>query len=217
VRFRENGRQRYLSEIELAALGKALRKAETTGLPWKLNNRGKNSKHIPRNRSPVVYPKHVTNAIRLLLFTGCRRGEILNLRWNEVDLNRGLLFLSDSKTGQKTVVSNCSAIAILGDMDRLDEFVVPGNILGNARHDLKRPWEHIRMEAKLHDVRLHDLRHTHASIGAAAGFGLPIIGKLLGHASPQNTQRYAHIADDPARRASNEIGSILLGALEGVK
>ncbi len=216
-RFREKNRQRYLNSAELTALGKALHKAETVGLPWKIISKGKRAKHIPKNRPPVIYPKHVTNAIRLLLFTGCRRGEILNLQWSEVDTNRGLLFLSDSKTGQKTVILNGAAVAILSEMGRHEKFVVPGDIPGKARHDLKRPWDHIRTEAKLHDVRLHDLRHTHASIGVAAGFGLPIIGKLLGHVTPQTTQRYAHVADDPARRASNEIGTLLQGVLKGTQ
>ena len=117
-----------------------------------------------------------------------------------MDLGRGLLFLPDSKTGQKTVILNRSAIEILEPMDRTDRYVIPGAIPDQPRHDLKRPWTHIRAAAKLEDVRLHDLRHTHASIGAMAGFGLPIVGKLLGHASSMTTQRYAHIADDPARR-----------------
>lgn len=205
-RFREQGRQRYLSDEELARLGMALVLSETEGLPWTIRATGNNRKHIAKGKQATVYPTHVTNAIRLLLMTGCRLREILNLQWKEVDIGRGLLFLADSKTGRKTVILNRSAIAILNTMERGDRYVVPGDIPNQPRHDLKRPWTHIRAAAGLEDVRLHDLRHTHASIGAMAGFGLPIVGKLLGHASSMTTQRYAHIADDPARRASDVIG-----------
>lgn len=208
-RFKEQGRQRYLSDEELARLGSALVTAETEGLPWTIKATGDRLKHVAKDNQTIVYPSHVTNAIRLLLMTGCRLREILRLQWKEVDLGRGLLFLPDSKTGQKTVILNRSAIAILEAMDRTDRYVIPGDIADQPRHDLKRPWTHIRAAAKLEDVRLHDLGHTHASIGAMAGFGLPIVGKLLGHASSMTTQRYAHIADDPARRASDAIGLIL--------
>jgi len=208
-RFKEQGRQRYLNDEELARLGSALVLAETEGLPWTIKATGDRLKHVAKDNQAIVYPSYVTNAIRLLLLTGCRLREILRLQWKEVDLGRGLLFLPDSKTGRKTVILNRSAIAILEAMDRTDRYVIPGDIPDQPRHDLKRPWTHIRAAAKLEDVRLHDLRHTHASIGAMAGFGLPIVGKLLGHASSMTTQRYAHIADDPARRASDAIGSTL--------
>ncbi len=212
-RFREKGRQRYLSSEEITHLGQALIKAETTGIPWTISADSETAKHVPKSNQVFVYPKHVTNAIRLLLLTGCRLREILDLKWKEVDLERGLLFLSDSKTGQKTVILNRSAIAILDDMERAGTYVIPGNDPDHPRHDLKKPWDQIRAVARIEDVRLHDLRHTHASIGAAAGFGLPIVGRLLGHTSAATTQRYAHIADDPARRASDAIGSILQSAL----
>jgi integrase len=162
----------------------------------------------PQNQI-ITYPPEVTNAIRLLLFTGCRLREILNLRWVEVDLERGLLHLPDSKTGRKTVVLNTAALDILSAMPRQDSYVVPSERRGQPRHDLKRPWDHIRSAAGLDDVRLHDLRHTHASFGVASGLGLPIIGRLLGHSSPLTTARYAHLADDPVRRASDIIGAKL--------
>jgi integrase len=161
----------------------------------------------------VRYSPQVIAAICLLLLTGCRLREILNLRWSEVDLERGLLLLRDSKTGRKTVILNRAAISVLDSLDRAGACVIPGDDLDRPRHDLKRPWDHIRAAAQLNDVRLHDLRHTHASIGAGAGFGLPVVGRLLGHASAATTQRYAHIADDPARRASEAIGAHLAEAL----
>ena len=182
-------------------------------MPWNIKATGDKTKHVAKTKRNTVYPFHVTNAIRLLLLTGCRLREILHLRWSEVDLERGLLLLLDSKTGRKTVILNRSAVAILSSSERVGAFVVPSSDPKRPRHDLKRPWDHIRAAAKLDDVRLHDLRHTHASIGAGAGFGLPVVGRLLGHASSATTQRYAHIAGDPARRASEAIGLQFSAAL----
>jgi len=217
-RFRENGRERYLTGEELQRLGSVLHQAETQGLPWTVNASGETARHLPHeSHRRIVYPRHVTGAIRLLLLTGCRLREILNLRWPEVDLERGLLLLPDSKTGRKTVILNAAAVSVLASLERTGTYVIPGNDPNKPRHDLKRPWDHIRAAAELGDVRLHDLRHTHASIGAGAGFGLPIVGRLLGHASAATTQRYAHIADDPARRASEAIGAYLAGALDRVE
>ncbi len=215
-RFREEGRERYLTANELDRLGAVLRQAETQGLPWMIRASGDAAKHIPKSAAHVeVYPRHVTGAIRLLLLTGCRLREFLNLRWDEVDLERGVLLLPDSKTGRKPVVLNGAACSVLSSLTRLGRFVIPGTDTERPRHDLKRPWDHIRSAASIEDVRIHDLRHTHASIGAGEGFGLPIIGRLLGHASPMTTQRYAHLADDPVRRASEVIGNRLRDALDG--
>jgi integrase len=206
-RYREQGRERFLSTEELKRMGQVISEAETTGLNWVVKTTGPKAKHLAKTENRrVVYPRHVTNAIRLLLLTGCRLREILHLRWKDVDLERRLLHLPDSKTGKKTVILNESALNILTNIPRQDTYVIASDISEQPRHDLKRPWDHIRRAAGLDDVRLHDLRHTHASIGVASGLGLPIIGKLLGHASPITTARYAHLGDDPVRRASDVIG-----------
>jgi integrase len=212
-KFREQGRERYLLGDELARLGEALRNAEKEGLRWP-ENWGGNSKHgyKPENRKTQFTP-HVAAAFRLLLFTGCRLREILHLRWSEVDLERGLLLLSDSKTGRKTVVLNAPALEVLIRLPRLGDFVILGDHPRKPRADLKRSWELLQQHACIPDVRIHDLRHTHASIGAGAGLGLPIIGKLLGHKHHETTQRYAHLDADPLRRASNRIGSEIAVAL----
>jgi integrase len=133
----------------------------------------------------------------------------------QVDLERGLLFLDDSKTGSKTVIVNAPALAVLTALDRLGSYVIPGDNPEKPRADLKRPWEAVSMRAGLDGVRLHDLRHTYASFGAGSGLGLPIIGKLLGHAQASTTQRYAHLDNDPLRRASEHIGGTIAAALEG--
>jgi hypothetical protein len=109
----------------------------------------------------------------------------------EMDLERGLLFLADSKIGRKTVILNAPALAVLTGLGRLGSYVVPGDSPERPRADLKRPWEAVARRAGLDGVRLHDLRHTYASFGAGGGLGLPIIGKLLGYTQASTTQRYA--------------------------
>jgi integrase len=169
-------------------------------------------RHRPRDGS-VVSSLHckigpfAAAAIRLLLFTGCRLREILHLE-------RGLLFLADSKTGRKTVILNAPARAVLSGLDRIGPYVVAGDDPEKPRADLKRPWEAVARRA-VEGVRLHDLRHTYASFGAAGGLGLPIIGKLLGHTQASTTQRYAHLDADPLRRASDAIGGRIAAALDG--
>lgn len=219
--FDEKPRQRYLTEEELQRLGDAIREAETIGIPWEPDPT-KKLKHAPKpeNRRTKI-DQHAAAAIRLLLFTGCRLREILDLRWSEYDAGRGLLFLPDSKTGQKTVVLAAPAIGLLDDLPRIGAFVIAGESAGTKdekpRADLNRPWRAVRKRAGIEDVRIHDLRHSFASVGAGAGLGLPIIGNLLGHAQPSTTQRYAHVAVDPARRAADIIAGKIADAMNGGK
>jgi integrase len=214
--FKEYRRERFLTGGELERLGSAIREAETKGIPWDVQERKPKAKHLPKakNRFTKMGP-FAAAAIRLLLFTGCRLREILHLKWEQVDLERGLLFLADSKTGRKTVILNAPALAVLAGLDRLDPYVVPGDDPDKPRADLKRPWQAVAKRAGLDGVRLHDLRHTYASFGAGGGLSLPIIGKLLGHTQASTTQRYAHLDADPLRRASETIGGQIAAALEG--
>jgi integrase len=214
--FKEHRRERFLTGKELERLGSAIREAETKGVPWDLDEEKPKSKHLPKakNRFTKIGP-FAAAAVRLLLFTGCRLREILHLKWEQVDLERGLLFLADSKTGRKTVILNAPALAVLADLNRLGSYVVPGDYPEKPRADLKRPWEAVAKRAGLDGVRLHDLRHTYASFGAGGGLGLPIIGKLLGHTQASTTQRYAHLDADPLRRASETIGGRIAAALDG--
>ena len=143
---REQGRERFLTTDELERLGSALREAETIGLPWDVNVDAPKAKHLPKeeNRRTVISP-HATAAIRLLILTGCRLREILHLRWAEVDFERGMLHLPDSKTGRKSVVLNAPALAVLDGVPRVGEFVIAGRPpqrKGQAerpRSDLKKP------------------------------------------------------------------------------
>jgi integrase len=215
-KFAEKSHERFLTGEELEQLGTAIREAETTGIPWEVDEHAPKAKHIARQekRFTKISP-FAAATLRLLLFTGCRLREILHLKWDYVDIERGLLFLPDSKTGRKTVVLNAPALALLADLDRIGSYVVPGDDPEKPRADLKRPWEAVSKRAGLDGVRLHDLRHTYASFGAGGGLGLPIIGKLLGHTQASTTQRYAHLDNDPLRRAAEHIGGRIAAALEG--
>jgi integrase len=219
--FPETPRERFLSTEEFARLGETLRLAETTGLPWEPDP-AKKVKHAPKPDNRVVkLDRWTVAAVRLLVFTGCRLREILNLRWTEVDLERGLLLLRDSKTGAKAVVLSSPALEILKQLAALrkrlglGEYVVASTDMSKARADLQRPWAQITKHARLDGLRIHDLRHSFASVGAAGGLGLPIVGKLLGHKDASTTQRYAHLADDPLRRGANAIATHIQSALAG--
>jgi len=193
-RYKEQPKERFLSSAELARLGEALREAEVAG-----------SEH----------PSAIL-AIRLLALTGARRNEILCLRWDEIDFERALLDI-DSKTGRKRIPLPAPALRLLVEADRMQDnpYVCFGAHNGKRFVGLQRPWERIREAAGLDGVRLHDLRHSHAAMGAGLGLGLPVIGKLLGHSQPATTQRYAHLADDPLRRAAEQVGGEISAALAG--
>ena len=214
-RFAEQRRERFLTTDEIDRIGTALREAETTGLPWIVD--GAKAKHVPKKDQRTRLSPNVTAAIRLLMFTGCRLREILHLEWQHVDLERGVLFLADSKTGKKTVVLAAPALAVLASLERVGRYVIAGESAGNhnekPRSDLKRPWAQLTRRAKLEGVRIHDLRHTFASFGAGSNIGLPMIGKLLGHAQSRTTERYAHLAVDPLRRSADVIAGQIANAL----
>jgi integrase len=214
-KYPERRRERFLNSDELGRIGSALREAETTGIPWVVDETKPNAKHIPKqakNRRTVFGP-FVTAAVRLLLFTGCRLREILDLKWEYIDTERGLLLLPESKTGRRTVVLNAPALAVLASLPRVGPYVIPAGDPKRPRHDLKRLWGAVSRRAKLGGVRLHDLRHTYASVGAGGGLGLPVIGKLLGHTQSATTQRYAHLDNDPLKRASETIAAQISAAL----
>ena len=196
-KYREDRRERFLSQAELGRLGEALREAERdkSCSPW------------------------VVAAIRLLTFTGARRNEILMLRWDHVSEEHRSLMLPDSKTGRKAVHLNAPALAVLQAVPRLqgNPYVICGERPGRHLVNLEKPWRRIRKAAKLDDVRLHDLRHSFASVAASGGQSLVMIGKMLGHSQPTTTARYAHLADDPVKAASNAVGRRIASAMEGGK
>jgi integrase len=217
-KYPEHRRERFLTGEELERLGAAIREAENTGIPWEVDDDSPNAKHIAsaENRFTKI-ETHAAAALRLLLFTGCRLREILHLKWDHVDTERGMLFLPDSKTGKKTVVLNAPAMEVLNGLPRIGAYVIASDSAGTEnekpRADLKRPWAAISRRAGLAGVRLHDMRHTYASFGAGGGLGLPIIGKLLGHSQAATTARYAHLDADPLRRATESIGGRIAAAM----
>ena len=216
-KFKESHRERFLTGEELERLGSAIREAETTGIPWTVDKTKPTAKHVPKAKRSTTIAVAAAAALRLLLFTGCRLGEILHLQWEHVDMERGCLFLPDSKSGRKTIILNAPALAVLKALERVGPYVVAGDDPEKPRHDLKRPWDAVTNRAGLSGVRIHDLRHTYASFGAGGGLGLPIIGRLLGHAQAATTARYAHLDNDPLRRASEAIGGRIAAALNGKK
>jgi integrase len=186
--------ERFLSEAEIARLGEALdAEARATIDPY-----------------PAA-------AIRLLLMTGCRRSEILGLRWDWIDFERAMIFLPDSKTGRKTVYLNAPALDVLAKLPRQvgNPHVICGCRDGHAFVGLGKVWRRVTCAADLSGVRLHDLRHSFASIGAASNNSLLILGKLLGHRHAATTERYSHLSADPMRQAAEAIGQRIKTALAG--
>jgi integrase len=155
-------------------------------------------------------------AIKLLVFTGARLGEILGLQWQWIDFERGEVWLPDSKTGAKTLHLPPPALAVLAELPRVEgnPHVIVGGVTGAALINLEKPWRAIRKSAGLDNVRLHDLRHSFASIAASGGMGLPIIGKMLGHTQAQTTQRYAHLASDPVKAAAAAVAGKIAAAMD---
>ncbi len=212
---REQGRERYLTNDEFARLGDVLKEAETIGLPFVVDRANPKAKHArkPDARRPI--DPYAIAAIRLLIFTGARFREVLHMRWQDVDFERGIVHLPDSKTGRKPIMLGAPALQLLAELPRVEShpYVFPGDKPKAPRADLKKPWKAIRGAAGLDGVRLHDLRHTFASVGAGAALGLPVIGRLLGHTQPQTTARYAHLDSDPLRKAADTIGATINAAL----
>jgi integrase len=210
-KYEMRGRQRYLSRAEFARLGQAITKAETEGIEWSPNPARK-TKHAPKPENRRVnIDAFSAAALRLLIFTGARLREILNLEWRRVDLRRGVLALSDSKTGAKDIILGAPAIEVLEHLASIRSrepkarLVIEGKDASKPRADLQRPWKLVRDEAGLTDFRLHDLRHSFASVAAGSNLGLPVIGALLGHSDPSTTARYAHLAVEPLRAATDGI------------
>jgi integrase len=216
-KYREQGRERFLTSDELARFGDALREGETIGLPYSVDETKPTAKHAAKaDHRRVKLDRYATAALRLLILTGARLREILHAKWEQIDIERGLIFLADSKTGKKPLYLPAAAQKVLADLPRVEgnPHLIAGAKDGAPRSDLKKPWAAVSRAAGLEGLRLHDLRHSFASFAAGASLGLPIIGKLLGHSQPATTARYAHLDADPMRRAVDTIGSAIAGAMD---
>ena len=190
-KYPERRRERFLTDAEFARLGRVLDEAVDSA-----------------SASPIAVA-----AIRLLMLTGCRKSEILTLRWTDVDLEAGELHLADAKAGPRAVQLPPTAVRLLEALPRREgcRWVFPGeNREGRfSGGGLDHVWQTVRTNAELEDVRLHDLRHSFASRALALGETLPVIGKLLGHNDIETTARYAHLAHDSIHEAAERIaGSV---------
>ena len=157
------------------------------------------------------------NAVRLLLLTGARRGELLAAKWADVDLEASVWIKPASTTKQAAlhrVPLSAAAVQLLTGMQAQAgddaEWIFPARGGGHRPH-INEAWIRVRKVAKLPGVRLHDLRHTYASVLVSAGLSLPVIGSLLGHSTPVTTHRYAHLTDDPLRAATERASAIITG------
>jgi integrase len=186
-------KDRFLSEAEVAAL------ADT----------------ITTMEDEVALSRAAAAAIRLLLLTGCRKGEILSLRWEWVDFGRGCLRLPDSKTGAKTVPVASAALELLAGLPHRSGFVLPAGKGQGHYTGLQKDWERVRERAGLAGVRVHDLRHSFASFAIAGGDTLFMVGKVLGHKQARTTEAYAHLAADPLRAVADRTGARIAAAMKG--
>lgn len=240
-KYKERKIERYLSEAEFSALAEALQELANSE---------------SEKEEPNPYP---LAAVKLLIFTGARRNEILTLKWGQVDLANGVIALDDSKTGAKPIYLSAPAKEVLSQLPQQEKnpYVICGAKKKAHLVNIRKPWTRIRDRATvlmwqqnskiseytqsyqqetgkfptlksvqsfadeqkielncgLQDVRLHDLRHSFASVAAMGGMSLPMIGKLLGHTQSATTARYAHLADDPVKAANEAIGKRLDGLM----
>lgn len=194
-RFKDNRRERFLSPAELGRLGDTLSAAEAGG----------------------AHPYHIA-ILRLLTLTGARKNEIAQLKWSEVRDEGSWVQLEDSKTGRKVIRLGAPAQEVLNGIKQRDDspYVFPDPRDPSLPiRNLDWAWVNIRTKAGVPDLRIHDLRHSFASVGLAGGAGLPLLGKLLGHRHCATTSRYAHLADDPLKLAADSIAKSISAAMAG--
>ena len=193
-KYREKNRERFLTDEEFRRLGEVLSEME----------------------AEKTLPVFAAAAFRLLMLTGCRRNEIVTLRWEHVDIKGGELRLPDTKTGARMVPVSPPAARVLAELPRIEgnPWVIPGFKPNRHLADLNHYWERVRERANLQDVRIHDIRHSFASRALALGESLTMIGKLLGHNKIETTSRYAHLARDSIKassaRVADSIGADIL-------
>ena len=186
LRYREGRRERFLTEEEYQRVGRALCTLEAEG--------------------PVR--ARAVGALRLLMLTGCRLGEVLTLQWNDIDRKAGELRLRESKTGARMVPLTPAGLQVLSGITPVQQslWVFAGPRPDRHLSQLTTYWHRVREQAEVSDVRIHDLRHSFASRALAVGLPLPMIGRLLGHTDITSTARYAHLARDAEKLAAARVG-----------
>lgn len=178
-------RERFLNNEEISALYQAMAKEKNTV---------------------------AVSAIQFLLLTGLRRNEALKARWDQVDLDRQLMHLPDTKSGKpRNVVLSAQAVALLANLPSRHSsgWLFPGRFEGRPLDNLDKCLQRLLQSAGLAAMRVHDLRHTHASILANNGVSLFVIQRSLGHSSPLMSQRYSHLCDSAVREAGDVVGNIV--------
>ena len=198
-KYKLEPRNRFLTDSEINKLGEVLKEAETSVNPT------------------ISVTPYATAAIRLLMLTGCRKSEVLSLQWEWVNFELGILSLPDSKTGAKIVHLGMPALELLKGLPRVrgNPNVFPSSRTDGHLVGLHRIWVRIRRRAGLEGVRIHDLRHSFASVAVSGGESLYLVGKLLGHSKSRSTERYAHFADEPLKAAANRAAGKIAAALNG--
>jgi len=188
-RYPNKMRDRKLSDDELDRFTTALMKAD---------------------QEKLLHPS-IVPVIKYLMLTGARKSEALGLKWEWVDFENGFVDLPDSKTGERRVPLSPDAINLLKSVTRLhgNPYVFYGGKEGDHYHNLKKPFHKLLEMAEIKDFRIHDLRHTYASIAAEEGIALGVIAKILGHAKTSTTERYTHYDDKVAAEAAIQIGEVL--------
>ncbi len=187
-KYQEKKREKFLTREEITALSKAL------------------------NEYPHQQP---VNVIKMLLFTGARIGEVLSSRWQQFDFEQGTWVKKAAETKQNKehiVQLNAPIISVLKSIDRISDYVFPGKTPDTHLTTIQRHWVIIRKKAGIEDTRIHDIRHTVASILASSGESLLVIGQILGHTQTQTTKRYSHLYDDPLKQASESLGDFIENA-----
>ena len=186
LRYKEGRRERFLTEDEYRRVGLALRELEAGG---------------PMQARAAA-------ALRLIMLTGCRVGEVLTLRWSDVDRKAGELRLRDAKTGARMVPLTPAALEVLAGVKRVrrSPWVFPAAKPDRHLSQLTTAWHRVRERAEVEDVRIHDLRHSFASRALAVGLALPMIGRLLGHTDIGSTARYAHLSREAEKIAVARVG-----------
>ena len=188
-KYKDKKRERFLTSKEFKTLGETLAAA---------------NHHNP----------YALAAIKVLMLTGLRKNEVINMKWDDLQAELGVILIPESKTGKKFVPLTQPVATILKGLSRIEgcDYIFPG-VDNRPYQGLPKVWAKIRKQVNLEDVRLHDLRHSFASVGAMGGESLYILGKLLGHTDQSTTQRYAHIGNNPLAKAAEEIALQIDGYL----
>lgn len=185
-RYAEERRKRYLSPAEFAAIGDAIREC------------------LEKN----AIDEWQAAIFRCLLLTGMRRGELQFLRWEQVDLHRNVFELPDTKVGARDIPISAPVLEVLSTLRKVDgnKFVFCGRVRGKPVSNLFKAWNRVLSSAGIQvSTRIHDLRHSFASVGVGSNLSLPIVGAILGHSKGATTERYSHLAQDPVAEASERI------------